>query len=256
LKRTVLLFVIFFASIELYSQGFDWEYSPRLPYKIPRSFIGVSYYYGYNQNIGDFPLYENDVYSLNFKNGNGSLNQFTLSYQFWEKPIIAVFGNVFYRSYNSDFAQTVTYPRSNGKEDWLVEYRTQMQSSRNYFGVSIGGKYRLLNTYFSVGAQITGQFLLSSSSTARENIVSPDFEHYIDGSRERDVQNTQLPDFRNFLLQPEIIFAYDFNIAKGLYIQSSLRMQIPLFNATSSDKYYDLPIGIELSIYKNLNILN
>mgnify|MGYP005812632197 CR=1 FL=1 len=256
LKRTILLFVIFFATIELHSQGFDWEYSSRLPYKIPRAFVGAGYSYSYNQNIGDFPFYENNVYSLNFKNGSGSLNQFIISFQYWEKPIIAIFGNVFYRQYKSDFSQSITYPRSNGTDNWLVTYRTQMQSSRDYLGASIGGKYRLFNTYFSIGVQITGQFLLSSSSTATEEIVSPDFEHYIDGSRLRDVQNTQLPDFRNFQLQPEIFVAYDFNIAKGLYIQSSLRMQIPLFNATSSDKYYALPMGIEISIFKNLNILN
>ena len=256
MKKVIILVIIIISSFELYGQGFDWEYSARLPYKIPRAFIGAGYSYGYNQSFGNFPFYENNVYSLNFKNGTGSMNQFNIAFQYWEKPIIAIFGNVFYRKMQSDFSHTMTYPRSNGSDNWLVTYRTQMQSSRDYLGISFGGKYRLLSSYFSVGAQITSQFILSSSSNATEEIISPDFEHYIDGSTGREIKNAQLPDFRNFQLQPEIFVAYDFSIANGLYIQSTLRMQIPLFNETSTDKYYDLPVGIEISIFKNLNILN
>jgi len=69
-------------------------------------------------------------------------------------------------------------------------------------------------------------------------------------------KNMHLPDFKNFNVLPEIFIAYDFSIAKGIFIQSSLRMQIPLFNSTSSDKFYDLPLGIEITMFKNINILN
>jgi len=256
LRKTSLIFLIIFCSIELHSQGFEWEYSARLPYKIPRAFIGAGYSYSYNNNFGDFSFFENNVYSLNFKKGNGYVNQINISFQYWEKPIIAIFGNVLYRSLKTDFTQNMTYPRSNGADNWLATYQTNMHLSRDYIGISIGGKYRVLNSYFSVGAEITSLFLLSSSATATEEILSPDFEHYIDGSTRRDIKNMHLPDFKNFNVLPEIFIAYDFSIAKGIFIQSSLRMQIPLFNSTSSDKFYDLPLGIEITMFKNINILN
>jgi hypothetical protein len=256
LRRASIIFLIIFCSIELHSQGFDWEYSARLPYKIPRAFIGAGYSYRYNNNFGNFSFFENNVYSLNFKKGNGYVNQINISFQYWEKPIIAIFGNVLYRSLKTDFTQNMTYPRSNGADNWLATYQTNMHLSRDYIGISIGGKYRVLNSYFSVGAEITSLFLLSSSATATEEILSPDFEHYIDGSTRRDIKNMHLPDFKNFNVLPEIFIAYDFSIAKGIFIQSSLRMQIPLFNSTSSDKFYDLPLGIEITMFKNINILN
>lgn len=256
MRKFILILFILIGSAELHSQGFDWEYSPRLPYKIPRAFIGAGYSYSYNQNIGDFSFFENNVYSLNFKNGNGTLNQLQFSFQYWNKPTFAVFGNVFYRTLQNDFSQQMTYPRSNGVDNWLVTYQTNLQLSRDYLGISIGAKYRLFDTYLSIGGQITSQFLLSSNTAATEEIISPDFEHYIDGSTTREINKIKIPDFKNFLLQPEIFIAYDFSIVKGLYIQSSLRMQIPVFNSTSSDKYYDLPLGIEIAIFTSLNIIN
>ncbi|MEN6511806.1 MAG: hypothetical protein ABFD00_08245 [Chloroherpetonaceae bacterium] len=256
MKKSLIIFLIILGFNQLQSQGFDWEYSARLPYKIPRAFIGGGYSLSYNQNIADFPFFENNVYSLNFHNSNGIINQFLVSFQYWEKPIIAVFANVFYKTIKTDFSQRMTYPRSNGIDNWETTYQTDMNESRDYLGISIGGKYRLFGSYFSIGAQVNSAFLLSSSISASEQIISPISEYYIDGTKKRDIKEMHIPDFKNLQIFPEIFIGYDFSPIKGLYMQANLKMQIPIFNSTISDKYYDLPIGIEITIYKAIKMLN
>ena len=87
-KKNYILFLFFFVPITFgFAQGFDWQYSPRLPFKFPYLFGGISYNPGYTLNHGNMYLQELEQTKLidccNFTNGTGFSNSFGLDIEYW-----------------------------------------------------------------------------------------------------------------------------------------------------------------------------
>lgn len=245
--------IFFIFTFELFSQGFDWQYSPRLPYTIPTKFIGLSVNYGIIENRGNFGFMEDFIECCNYQSGQGKSQEISLNGEYWFKGDLAYIASIGFVSVKSDFSTTITVPRSDGKNDYFSVYKYTLDESRNKLILKFGAKYRILNSHFSVGASSNFQLYLSNTATHKEKILAPNSETFIDGTNERIIQNGILSNYNKLLFSPELFLNYDLSVIRGYYTSLKVGVDFPVFSVIEKEDWrewkFTLNIGLLKSIY-------
>ncbi len=246
-----MIFLIF--TLELLSQGFDWQYSPRLPYTIPTKFIGLSVNYGIIENRGNFGFLEDFIECCNYQAGAGKSQEISLSGEYWYKGDMALISSVGFVALKSNFSTTIMVPRSDGRNDYISEYKYTLDESRNKLILKFGAKYRIFNSHFSIGATGNLHLYVSSTATHKEKILAPSNETFIDGSKERIIQNGILSNYNKLLFSPELFVNYDVSIIRGYYSSIKIGIDFPIFSIIEKEDWrewkFNLSIGLLKSIY-------
>ncbi len=246
----VIMFLICF---EAFSQGFDWQYSYRLPYSIPSQFIGLSGGYSINSSSGDFDFLEDYTPCCKYKSGTGNSIEFGLIYEKWITPLSSVVLKTSYFATNSNFEQTIQVPRSDGISDYITKYRYSMSENRQTLNLSGFFKHRLMESHLSVLGGINLQFYLNSGATHTEEIISPSNEVYIDGSRKRNIKNGIYGNYNKVPINPTIGLIYDYTTIRGYYTSISTIMHIPITNVVNNELWKEWKFQISVSILKSID---
>jgi hypothetical protein len=244
------LFVI--AGNFAFTQGFDWQYHSRLPYKIPNKFIGLQGGISQNTVVGEFGFAEDYIKCCNYESGKGNSIAFSVIGEYWLQGNLSIAGSIGIISTSSSFSKSVQVPRSNGVQDWIAVYRYDMNEVRNYLEISPQVKYRLGWKYLSATAKLSSLFLLSNASEHSEMIKSPDFEYFIDGSKKREIIDAVAPDYHIFIIEPYLGLSYDQPIALSYYASINVGSTIPIMSAVSKQNYREWKASISISVYRAL----
>ena len=256
-KKSYIFFIFFFGQITLgFAQGFDWQYSARLPFKFPYLFGGVSYNSGYSQNHGKIYLQELEQTKMidccNFTNGTGFTNSFGLDIEYWQTGLLAFKGRLSYSVQTAKFSATpVTLPRIG----YSVTYQNDLNSVLNYISLELQSKYRLYNSHFSFALGFETGLLVSNSLNATESIISPDYEHFIDGSTQRTIYKGKMSNLSKINIIPKIYIGYDLNLGLSMYASPSFSVGFPLMNITQSAQWRAWHFDINISVYRGLLFL-
>jgi hypothetical protein len=228
-KITAILFLFFLLNQFSYSQGFDWQYSPRLPFETPNLFIGVDLFSTYNMNSSDFVICEKDIVCDTFNKGAGIGYSAGLKLESWTSAVFSYFVCANYLYIPGKFIKENNFVYNPDVGDKVLEY--EYFYSQYSIGAEIGCKYRMnfiLPHLFS-GISIRGlyqinakdEFILRKVSEAdwiNQEIYFTDF----DG-----------PEFSEFILMPELKLGYDLNMGLGSYSSLYLAAGVPLYSYIS-----------------------
>jgi hypothetical protein len=223
-----------------------------LPYKIPDKFIGISANYGMIDNRGSFGFLEDFIECCNYQAGNGKSQEIDLSGEYWIKGDLAIISSIGFASIKSDFSTTITVPRSDGKFDYYSQYKFSLNETRNKLLAKLGVKYRVANSHFSVGGSCNFNFYLNSTATHKENILAPSNETFIDGSRERLIQNGILSNYNKLIFTPELFLNYDLSIARGYYTSLKIGVDFPVFSVIENEEWREWKISFGFSLLKSI----
>ncbi|MDQ1266692.1 MAG: hypothetical protein QG635_1844 [Bacteroidota bacterium] len=246
-KLLAYLFFIFFAG-NAFSQGFDWQYSARLPFEIPKYFIGVTADFDYYESVGNFNFAENEISCCRFRDGKGYGWSAGLAGERWLTGSLATFGNIKFEYIPSNFKIQVSLPR-NDTTTYISEY--EYQASHSFIDIILGLKYRIMQTHFHVGAAVKMQFLLIQDNQHLERIISPPEEYFPTNppSQERQISKGQIPEIRQFIFTPSVQLGYDLNLGLGTYSTPYFSVEFPVMDAISEGNWRRWAFSAGLRIY-------
>lgn len=249
------LLLLVSANSLILAQGFDWQYSARLPFKYPYFFGGLAVDAGYLSNYGNINLQEIEkggTYDCcNFANGKGLKTTIGISSEFWYTGELAFQGKLTYSSLSSSFiSDGVSLPRIIVKD--TVHFSNELKSTLKYLSLEIGGKHRLFNSHFSLGVSLETAFLVANNLSQTEKVVSPDYWTYSDGSQQRTISRGQISGISIINLIPKIKLNYDFNIGLGMYFTPEINLGLPLINVASKADWRTWQFNFSISILRGL----
>lgn len=256
MKKIAIILIFCITSISyVYSQGFDWQYSSRLPFNYPYIFAGLTGGAGYSLHNTALDLSEGNGDCCKFTNGSGLNYAIGLTGEYWIRGHWTVNLNLSYYSNKGLFTApgenlpfTVFDTQGNIIGHDTASFENEMNISLNYLNIQAGTKYRLFNTYFFVGAAIEAGLLINQKVTQTESVVSPSYFRYNDGSQKRELGIHQISDISNFIIVPKLTLGYDISLGLGIYTTPFFTVGFPLQNIAKNGNWtsWDFRFGISI----------
>lgn len=254
MKRVVfILWILLFSNQELLSQGFDWELSPRLPFFIPKFYIGIYGNTSKNFYNGGLTLVENFYSCGKFTNGSGNSASFGIQTEYWYRPNIAFHGSLQFQNSKASFiTEGISFPVLIKGQPTNVILENNLSMGYNYVLLNFGAKYRIFSSFLFLAGSLEIGIKTSSNYELYEQIKSPPEYHFIDNTQKRKIFDGKLAGLSLLTLNPKISLGYDATISPGIYASPSISVQIPLFDISNEEKLKLLSLQISVSFLRGM----
>ncbi len=252
MKRIFFIFC-FFVPILASSQGFDWQYSPRLPFRIPKLFVGVAGTSSIVTYSGNLNLYESFINCSKFQSGKGFAYSFGLQGEYWYTHSIAFNIGLDYQKFNGNLVTPGdSFPILIQNKRLIAKVENTLSMDYSYLNLVVGFKNRLFNTNLFVGANLGIGIKLSTHYNVSEKVVSPPEYHFGDGSQSRQVFDGRLSDLGLFKISPVLNIGYDAILFLGVYASPTISVEFPVFNYSKDDRLRIMKLTAGVTIYKGI----
>lgn len=227
------------------SQGFDWQYSSRLPSEYPYSFIGLHTDLNFINNLGKLNFAEREIPCCKFSDGNGIKFSIGAAGEYWLSSKTSLVGTLSYTNISNHFIKK-TDPIPRPYDVFQSEYI--FDSKISYLDVDLRYKFRLYDTHFSYFGGICPSILLGSSSKYKEKVISQN-NSFNDGSTERMIKAGKISELSSFVLPLKAGLSYDFELGRGKYFTPSVFVMYSLNNLAENTHWKYYSFGIEITIF-------
>jgi len=255
---TILLFS-FCLTVAGLSQGFDWQYSSRLPFNYPYLFAGLTGSVDMLQHNASLDLSEDNGDCCNFSSGTGIGTRIGLNSEYWLDGLWSANGNLTYLTQRGNFsADGYSLPFSvfDGQGRVIghdtVSFVNDMSSVINYVTIEFGAKRRLFGSHLFAGASIEAGYQISNTVSQTERVVSPSYYKYNDGSQSRSLGAYEMSELSKFLFIPKLIVGYDLPIGLGLYTSPCVKIGLPLQNTAQTGNWNTWSFSFGISIMRSI----
>ncbi len=246
----VLFFLFFITTLPLKPQGFDWQYSPRMPAAYPDYYIGINGEVNFLQHEGKIHFFENMVMCESFRSGKGSGVNLGFAAEYWSSGSIAFFGKIAWVDAPGEFKIKSVLPRVTS--DFISEY--SFSTSLKFVAAGAGTKWRLFGSHFFAAALVNMQFLVSNSNIYKEKILSPnDYFSTEPPTQERTIAEGRISSFQNFQFSPHIRIGYDAQLGKSTYTSLYFSAGIPLTNLIDNEDWKIWSFSLGINIFRGFN---
>lgn len=231
----------------LFSQGFDWQYSPRLPFETPIFFVGLNGNLTYLMHFGSIDFTES-YKCCTFNRGEGIGSIFGINSEYWQTPTIAFTGSLSYMTspgnFEADGEPLPVYPSG------IYFYKNEFNSQLSYITLEIDVKWRLFLTHFFVGVGFRTGILVSNKSEFFEKIISPPEGRFNDGTQRRTIANGIISDIQPYFFTPKFNLGYDVNLGLGTYSSISISTGLPIINISKDSKWLSWIFQLNIKLFK------
>lgn len=200
-------------SSSLFSQSFDWEVDNRLPFTIPKTYIGGGLSYGLSNYNGNINVNHQLIDIAQFKDGSGDALNFSLNVEHWYKNNLAFQFSLGYSKTTDNFNNQEIYPFFND-EDLVL--RNEYSLNTSYLNLSIGSKYRLYDK-INLALNLDYNTILSAEHIFIQNILLPDWYTFKNGTKQSEIFNDENIDSKNLILL-SLQVSYDIQLKYPSYI--------------------------------------
>lgn len=222
IKFSKIFVLVICGCLQLNAQGFDWQYSPRLPFNTPTQFLGINVSGSFNLNTGDFGFLSNNIPCCTFENGTGYGILGGLKYEKWITDNSTIFSTLDFSYIPSIFiTQSEPYVYRD-YEDIRTEY--EYNSTLTYIILEIGYKYRLFESHFYTSLSLNSAFLTDEKHNFIERIVSEKDFFF----SEIKYPNPEYSKPNKLMINPVLYLGYDLNLGMGKYASVFISTTFPL----------------------------
>lgn len=251
-KVVVLMLFCFTLSATSFAQGFDWQYSARLPFEVPNFFIGLNTSTEVNTINGKFPFIEKEVKCTDFSEGDGYTWSLGFSSQYWLDALSAISLDLKYKTTSASFKSNWELPRV----DYTVRYQNEYTSSIALLNLSLSYKKRIYSSHFSYGAGFDFDFVLNNNSEHWEKILGPSDEPPYPGnppSYKRKISDGKIEDLNNLIFSPNLKFSYDLDLGLSTYSEIGFKYTPPIFNYLIDGRWKQSNYSFYINIFRGIN---
>jgi hypothetical protein len=248
-----IFYILFFLAITAtatFAQGFDWQYSARMPFNTPKMFVGISAEADYAMSTGYINYIQKYFSCCYFEQGSGIGIKTGIYGEWWTNSDLAVTAGIKYASVNNIFKkQSESYPVVDSS---YLQTEYQFESNAHYLNTDIGAKYRLFGTHLHLDLNAAFAFLISNNMIHIERAISQ--RSFSDGSREKiipeDVGSTAK--LNTIVIYPEVKIGYDFSIGLGKYATIFAGVEVPIMNTAKSTDWKLTQVFLGFSILSGI----
>jgi hypothetical protein len=234
----------------LWAQRYHWEWSPRSPRVMPRTFVGVEGAIGSALHRTTLPYVEELITCCTFADGTGTPLRFAVIAERWVAPQTAVTAGLGYSQTSGVFtAATQGFPTV---EYGTVETAYDLETSFRYLHLQGGVRQRLFGSMASIGLDLRAMVRVAAEYTLTERVVSPDDYRFADGSRSIAIDQQVLYSSSSVLLEPSIVVQYDLPLQLGFVISPMVSVQMPLWSVSATHPWTYLQASAGLRIVRGL----
>ncbi|ROL55741.1 hypothetical protein D9V84_10840 [Bacteroidetes/Chlorobi group bacterium Naka2016] len=254
MKRLVLTLLLIVLPLgSLFSQGFEWEISPRMPFSIPKLYFGILGSYTRNSLNGSLTLYENYFSCAKFTSGGGNSNSFGLKIEYWKTHNLAFNASFNFQANKGSFvAAGDSFPIQIKGIPKIVKVENELAMDYKYLVADFGAKYRLGSTHLFIGGNLEFGLKLVTEYELFEKVKSPPEYHFIDNTQRRKIVDGRLSDLSIVVVNPKIALGYDATLFPGVYASPSIAVQIPLFNYSRQENLKLFSLQLSISILRGI----
>lgn len=249
MTRPIVLLFFVLCSFKSFSQGFDWQISPRLPFQIPQNYLGAVGSFSKIFYKGTLNLTEAFINCTKFETGEGKSYSFGISGEHWYTPHLSFFLEVKY--FNADgkmLSLADSFPVLIKQNPAIVKVQNEMYLSYNYLVITFGGKIRLWESNFFVGTTFDLALKTKTSYDVFEQVLSPPEYHFVDFKQRRKLFGGRISDLSFFSFSPKFVFGYDATLGIGLYATPRFAIELPLYNYSKEERLRLLAFSISINI--------
>ena len=245
MNHKVMILIFFICSGKILSQGFDWQYSARLPFEVPNFFIGLDGSASMNINSTDFNICDNNIPCDTFNTGSGIGFSGGIKFEYWANFDVSYFTNISisYKTESFKNENLFYYLPEIGNKILEYEYIRKEYIPELEFGI----KYRmrfLLPHLFSALSFNTGFIVSTEEELILRKVSTADWL-----AEEIHFKNFQALDLSSVIFTPHIKIGYDFNTGLGSFSSFYFDIGIPFQNRYSAGKWQTTTFSAGVSIF-------
>lgn len=236
------------------SQGFDWQYSARLPVNNPIRFYGIELASGYTSHVASLDYLEKGtgIKCCTYERGNGIPYGVLVAGDYWLEPDVSIQGGLglLVRSVSLT-SDPQSYP-SVGLDSIVTFVSSEyvFQGSLTYLTAQAALRYRILGTHLNVGGGVKLLLKLAESQTQIDRVIGPD-NYYFDGNpptKEKDLEATLLNDASGIVIEPFVSLGYDLSIRRGMYLTPTVTVGGPVTSLSKTQPWRSLDLGFSIRL--------
>ncbi|MBI5326634.1 MAG: hypothetical protein HZB41_15390 [Ignavibacteriae bacterium] len=249
MKKIIYILIFIISCSIIYAQGFDWQFSARMPSDSPVLFIGLTGEFNHLVHNGSLDLEEDTCHCGAYKTGLGEGYTAGIAGEYWLDGLTAITFSVLYNYSPGKF--TVKAEPLFHKNGGVLLTEFEYTSKISYILIEPGIKYRLFDSHLNIGAGIQFGFLLANSSVHKEKIIGDENEPPFPTnppSSERIV-NGKISELNNIFLQPKIRIGYDLTYGLGRYATPNISIGLPILNLAKSSEWKRWTFSAGIAIY-------
>jgi hypothetical protein len=239
----VSFFIFHFSFLIGLSQGFDWQYSARMPSDSPITFIGACSEFDYSINTGSVNLSEKNIICTAFNNGTGLGWSLGGQIEHWQTGSIAFIGKLIFSNHSTTFKRQESVP----EKDFDLVREFQLTSDLTYLDLELGIKSRIESTHLHIGGGVLLRLLLQNTNDYSWQVVSP-AEYY----QQHQLYNGTIKSYNNFLVSPFVSLGYDLNLGLGMYGTISYGISFPIMNQISNEEWRRWNAFISITVLRGV----
>lgn len=244
--RKLFSILFLFSSINLFSQGFNWQVSPRFPVEIPNQFYGIGFDYSHVSHFGNFNLVENQIPCCTFQEGIGTRYGLSLNFENWLNDTESYNLSLSYNYLQSNFEIQSVVPTREG--DFITRY--DFDSKIHFVGIGGFFKKRIPNYQINLSGGINLLVNLSDSQTHTEFGISNNVPF-----RERSLSTGSINESNFLLVEPFVQAGTDLDLGIGMYASPNLKIGYTLNSYIQEDNWRSFTIGLNIRIYRSFDII-
>jgi hypothetical protein len=245
IKIILILCLVALSVTESRSQGFDWQFSSRLPSDYPEYFLGFSGGYEHSLHDGNIVLDDTQFDCCQFETGSGPGFFVGLTGEYWLGGHFAVNAKLLYINSSSTFLKQADPIPIIGSEDLITEY--EFRNTLSYVNFELSGKYRLLESHFHVGATLFLGVKVTEKNEYFERVVQGG--PFNDGTTEKVLEIANTPDVRSIYFMPKINFGYDVDLGLGKYMTPQVSVGLPIISISETTSWDRFSLSAGVSVY-------
>jgi hypothetical protein len=240
----IVIVLLLICSGEIAAQGFDWQYSSRLPSTSPTLFLGGSARVNYGFHTADTYFLGDEYRCGDYKSGKETGFSVGLAAEYWQTGVISIWCEAEYRNLSVIFSSTdEPQPFKLGGVVYSLSREFQMKSVFHAIETQGGIKWRFAPTHIHVFLGLRGTLSLKSTAEQTETILTP-----IEFTQTIRYGQTPLTGIRTLFITPLIGIGYDAELGRGIYATPTIRVGLPLMSYSSVTSWvnWDYSAGIKV----------
>lgn len=236
MKKIIL--ILFIIPLAIFAQGFDWQYSDRMPFEMPTSFVGAYLQFANGNFSNPIALKEGEEHCCDLANGINSNYGIGASSDFFiEDGLFDGYGSAIsvslgYSQASQKFNRLQSVPKDVNK---LLVTMFESETDIQQVNLKIAWKNRIPDyfVYFEIG--LWSDYKLSEANSYIEKVVSPSNYDFGNGETSRSLNGTtdKIKQI-NFGLFASI--GYDLNLGLGKYLSPFIEIYPPLLSNFENEK--------------------
>lgn len=231
IRYATFIAVIFTSFSVACGQMFDWQYSVRLPFDIPKTFVGGGVaFIESRHSVADFREINEDLQCGNYRTGNGAGFSVFASGEHWYSGEAALGARLEFSQIRGKFTVAAEpIPFKLRGEIYELHREFALATSLSSISAEFYCKWLLGETHLHAGAALAAGILIGKKLEQTETVLAPEEFATIISYGESKSANIM-----TVSLRPSLRIGYDAELGRGLYATPYFSIGLPIIPASSS----------------------